>query len=635
MKRFLTVAATMLVGVGLTAGSINSSVETKSAESNQASVVTITETTTQVEIVTGSYTVESGESLSSISNELFGSMDFVSVLYSQNVALIETTANNHGFVSSDFGHWIFPGEQFAISIPVVTTVTTSQTVETPTVETTPTTEYTSTAESTATLVATQTPTVSPTATAVDTSTPTPTATATVSVDSTNTETSVPTEILTSTPTNTPTTSPTPFTFSPILPLEAQQGITFYVSTTFLQWEFNTHHRGVDIATRQKVGGFPIKSIEEGNVIEEGWDNGYGWFIKVQHPNGLASLYGHFGREAVVGNKQHVAKGQVLGYMGSTGFSTGNHLHLEITDANGALVNPASYLNLSEENLNFIPPPPPPSSVEKPVKIETDLLRVINPKLANLRDIVIWNMAVERNNKKIRQQLYYIATLNEFKRQEAEGLAMAAFFLRPWVSNSNYESQDQKEARLRWISQLKVYSVQRGDTINLIANAAGVTPAEIVWINNISDTALIEVGQEIVLPPEARIPEKRATFVATSAVNTSDPLGLGWPVGPENYVPYLRQMAGEYGASFEVMFTVINECENGSWNANDYHWDSGSYTGGIGQFKIGTYQSNASAMGLSQSQINDWMNPYNQLRVMAWMYANGSASHWSCYRSLYG
>jgi murein DD-endopeptidase MepM/ murein hydrolase activator NlpD len=104
----------------------------------------------------------------------------------------------------------------------------------------------------------------------------------------------------------------------------------------------THHfhTGLDIGCSF---GTPIGAADSGIVsyVNFGWGGGYGNFVLVTHGNGFATLYGHLSSIVVVAG-QAVRRGQVIGAEGSTGFSTGPHLHFEIR-LNGAYQNPLSYL----------------------------------------------------------------------------------------------------------------------------------------------------------------------------------------------------------------------------------------------------------------------------------------------------
>jgi murein DD-endopeptidase MepM/ murein hydrolase activator NlpD len=98
------------------------------------------------------------------------------------------------------------------------------------------------------------------------------------------------------------------------------------------------HTGIDIA----VGyGVPIHSAGAGTVIYASWMGGYGNVIIVDHGDGLSTLYAHQSSLAV-GNGARVSRGQTIGYIGSTGFSTGPHLHFEVR-VNGNPVDPMGYL----------------------------------------------------------------------------------------------------------------------------------------------------------------------------------------------------------------------------------------------------------------------------------------------------
>ncbi len=102
--------------------------------------------------------------------------------------------------------------------------------------------------------------------------------------------------------------------------------------------YRKFHTGIDIA----VGyGVPIHASAAGSVIYATWMGGYGNVIIVDHGDGLSTLYAHQSSLAV-GTGARVARGQTVGYVGSTGFSTGPHLHFEVR-VNGNPVDPMGYL----------------------------------------------------------------------------------------------------------------------------------------------------------------------------------------------------------------------------------------------------------------------------------------------------
>jgi murein DD-endopeptidase MepM/ murein hydrolase activator NlpD len=102
------------------------------------------------------------------------------------------------------------------------------------------------------------------------------------------------------------------------------------------WE--SCHPGIDIAVPT---GTPIRAAAGGRVAIAGWTGGYGNYTCIQHSASLSSCYGHQSSIGVsVG--QQVSQGQVIGAVGSTGFSTGPHLHFEAR-INGAVTNPLNYL----------------------------------------------------------------------------------------------------------------------------------------------------------------------------------------------------------------------------------------------------------------------------------------------------
>jgi murein DD-endopeptidase MepM/ murein hydrolase activator NlpD len=98
------------------------------------------------------------------------------------------------------------------------------------------------------------------------------------------------------------------------------------------------HNGLDIANSL---GTPLLAADGGVVIFAGWQGGLGNAIAIDHENGFVTWYGH-ANSLAVGAGQRVAQGQVVAYMGSTGNSTGPHVHFIIV-RNGVYVDPLAYL----------------------------------------------------------------------------------------------------------------------------------------------------------------------------------------------------------------------------------------------------------------------------------------------------
>ncbi len=111
-----------------------------------------------------------------------------------------------------------------------------------------------------------------------------------------------------------------------------------IITSYFGPRWGKFHEGIDISG---VRDYTIKAADNGKVIYAGWRGGYGNAVMIDHGNGIVTLYGHMRKLTVsVGDK--VAKGQQIGIMGSTGDSTGTHLHFEVR-VNGKFKNPLNYV----------------------------------------------------------------------------------------------------------------------------------------------------------------------------------------------------------------------------------------------------------------------------------------------------
>lgn len=103
------------------------------------------------------------------------------------------------------------------------------------------------------------------------------------------------------------------------------------------------HTGVDISG-SGVYGKPILAANGGKVIKAGYNTGYGNYVVIDHGGGYSTLYAH-ACKLNVSKGQYVNRGDVVSYVGSTGYSTGAHLHFEIIK-DGEYTNPLSYYNIN-------------------------------------------------------------------------------------------------------------------------------------------------------------------------------------------------------------------------------------------------------------------------------------------------
>lgn len=120
-----------------------------------------------------------------------------------------------------------------------------------------------------------------------------------------------------------------------------QPLTSYDVSSCYTWRWGTMHYGIDLSTGW---GNPIFSVGSGTVVQSGWKyGGYGYSVMVNHGDGWITLYAHASK-VLVNVGQKVAAGDRIALVGSTGFSTGPHLHLSVTRNDfGNWVNPKPWL----------------------------------------------------------------------------------------------------------------------------------------------------------------------------------------------------------------------------------------------------------------------------------------------------
>ncbi len=104
------------------------------------------------------------------------------------------------------------------------------------------------------------------------------------------------------------------------------------------YKTNKYHSGVDLAA---PGGSNILAAESGTVKFAGWNGGYGNCLIIDHGGGITTLYGHASK-LCVSKGQYVSKGEIVAKVGTTGNSTGNHLHFEVM-INGQTTDPMTYI----------------------------------------------------------------------------------------------------------------------------------------------------------------------------------------------------------------------------------------------------------------------------------------------------
>jgi murein DD-endopeptidase MepM/ murein hydrolase activator NlpD len=116
-------------------------------------------------------------------------------------------------------------------------------------------------------------------------------------------------------------------------------ITSYFGRRNLGMGTSSFHRGVDVAAPT---GTPIVAARSGTVVFAGWStSGYGYLVRIRHQGGDETWYGHHS-SVLVSVGESVRQGETIGLVGSTGISTGPHLHFELHEG-GSAVDPLGHL----------------------------------------------------------------------------------------------------------------------------------------------------------------------------------------------------------------------------------------------------------------------------------------------------
>ncbi|MCL2108901.1 MAG: M23 family metallopeptidase [Oscillospiraceae bacterium] len=103
------------------------------------------------------------------------------------------------------------------------------------------------------------------------------------------------------------------------------------------------HHGIDVGN-SGINGANIYAVQSGTVIIATWSGGYGNYIVIDHGGGVSTLYAHMQTGSMrFSAGDTVVQGDVIGLVGSTGWSTGPHLHFEVRE-NGSAVNPWGYVS---------------------------------------------------------------------------------------------------------------------------------------------------------------------------------------------------------------------------------------------------------------------------------------------------
>ena len=228
------------------------------------------------------------------------------------------------------------------------------------------------------------------------------------------------------------------------------------------------HAGIDIALKK---GDSVRCAFDGQVrIGQKFNkDGYGWYVVIRHDNGLETLYGHLSRPLVC-NDQKVKAGDVIGLGGSTGRSTGPHLHFE-TRFLGIPMNPRNIIDF-ENNVIF-----------------RDYYTIKKHETFAEWDEFhnIYNPYNRRRGRKVR------------KNPLMEALAQSEILMEVYADQPEIAEATPEEIALFEKATRRVnYRVKKGDNLSSIASRYGTTIEHICATNHIRRNATLSLGQKLVI-----------------------------------------------------------------------------------------------------------------------------------------
>jgi LysM repeat protein len=277
-------------------------------------------------------------------------------------------------------------------------------------------------------------------------------------------------------------------------------------TSHFGWRprFGRWHYGTDIGVRT---GDKIHSAWAGQVRICGWDpKGYGNYIVIRHDNGFETVYGHLSKINVQEN-QGVKAGEVIGLGGSTGHSTGPHLHFEIRYL-GITINPELIVDFDRGDLHndgilhLTHKMLTPHGQKKPAPVPTQLpvVEEILPDTTIMTTAQLDSFHIEQKAKaelraKEEAERAEKARKAEIAKKEAAEKARKAA-----AEKARKEAEAKKkaaeEAKRKAAEAAKWYVVKDGDSFWSIANKKKISVAELKKLNGFTDKTVLHPGQKI-------------------------------------------------------------------------------------------------------------------------------------------
>jgi hypothetical protein len=247
---------------------------------------------------------------------------------------------------------------------------------------------------------------------------------------------------------------------------------FKVSSKFNEKRGSTTHKGLDLSNGR--AGDPVKALKGGKVITAAYSKTAGNWVVIQQDDGIVAKYMHMQKGLSVKAGQTIVAGQQLGKVGSTGDSTGNHLHLQL-ESGGKAIDPEAYLKNLNKKVTSSSPTTTPSSADNAQAVDqakSDLLG-LQTDIQSTQDLI-----KQLQEEIVQSKIDQVVNSNEYLLNYVDGV----------IQKSQLLQQQFKEGSTQWTKAMSDQIIYQKKKIQ-------ITNDEIAGLQNLLKTEKLSAAQK--------------------------------------------------------------------------------------------------------------------------------------------